>query len=279
MQRYQDLINDATKALYEKSDTPRIDAELLIQHVLGQPLAWLIAHSENAASPEHIKHFFDLLKQRFEGKPIAYILGYREFWTLHLKVDENVLIPRPDTETLVEKALEQIPINETHNILDLGTGSGAIALSIAKERPKCTVLATDKSEKALNIARENARLNKIANVRFVHSDWFLALDNKKKFDLIATNPPYVQANDSHLDKLRFEPNIALVSDEKGLGDIRRIVENAHNYLLKGGHIILEHGFDQQQLDTQIISDNGYQDVRGYKDINQLPRCSAAKWPH
>ena len=277
MPSYRRLIEDGTKTLYEKSDTPRIDVELLLQHVLKQPLAWLISHGDSEATAQHSKDFFELIKQRFEGRPVAYILGYRDFWTLRLRVDENVLIPRPDTETLVEHALELIPNSQPQAILDLGTGSGAIALSIAKERPMSQVLATDKSIDALDIARHNAHENKLENVRFIDSDWFSAIETKLQFDLIASNPPYIEAEDSHLEDLSFEPDIALVSDENGIGDLRRIIEQARHYLVTGGHIILEHGFEQQELVGQILSSNGYQNIRYHEDINQLPRCTSARW--
>lgn len=277
MPSYRALLDDASKTLYQQSETPRIDAELLLQHVIQQPLAWLISHGEKEATNTHIKEFFALVAKRFEGQPIAYLLGYRDFWTLRLKVNQHVLVPRPDTECLVEQALELLKDFKQSNILDLGTGSGAIALALAKERPHSRVFAIDQSNKALAIAKQNAISNKIENVEFLQSNWFEKIPCNHKFELIAANPPYVKKNDEHLDALRFEPNLALVSDQQGLGDIQRIIKAAPEYLNKNGYLILEHGFEQQEAVIQLLKENHFKNIQAFKDLNQLPRCSAAQW--
>ena len=276
MPNYCGLLDDATQQLYELSDTPRIDAEVLLQHVIGQPLAWLIAHGESSATNEHIKDFYKLVKQRCNGEPVAYILTYRDFWTLRLKVNQHVLIPRPDTEVLVEQALERLVKDQPSHVLDLGTGSGAIALAIAKERPNSRVWAVDQSNQALEVARDNAQDNQVSNLEFVASDWFAELANKR-FDLIAANPPYIERDDPHLNSLNFEPELALISDEQGLGDLRRIIESAPKHLISGGHIIVEHGFKQQQAVCDLMNKNGFKSIKRYEDLNRLPRCTAAKW--
>lgn len=278
MLSYKALLDDATKQLYEQSDTPRIDAEVLMQHVLGQGIAWLISYGDTVASAEHTKEFYELVGQREKGKPIAYLTGSRDFWTLSLGVDENVLIPRPDTETLVEAALDHLPIRSELTILDLGTGSGAIALSIAKEHPQAKVVAVEYQQGALEVAKANAVKNNIENVEFVLSDWFSNIDPKIRFDLIASNPPYVEPGDPHLDQgdLRFEPITALTAEENGLADIRNIIENAANYLVDDGVLVIEHGYNQADAVASLFKENKYNDVQLFKDINDLPRCTLGR---
>lgn len=278
MLSYKGLLDDATKQLFEQSDTPRIDAEILMQHVLNQGIAWLISYGDTLASSEHTKKFYDLVEQREQGKPIAYLIGNRDFWTLSLDVNENVLIPRPDTETLVEAALDHLPISTGLTILDLGTGSGAIALSLAKERPQSKVIAAEYHQRALDVAKANAVKNKIDNVEFVLSDWFSNIEPQIRFDLIASNPPYVEPGDPHLDQgdLRFEPITALTAEENGLADIRNIIENAANYLAVDGVLVIEHGYNQAEAVAGLFERNSYVDVQLFKDINNLPRCTLGK---
>ncbi len=278
MLTYKALLDDATQQLYTTSDTPRIDCEVLMQHLLNKDIAWLISYGDTTASPEHTKAFYDLVTKRQNGTPIAYITGSRDFWSLRLKVDENVLIPRPDTETLVEHALECMPTGKTINVLDLGTGSGAIALSIAKERPLSNVIALDYQAGALEIAKQNSLLNNVTNVEFRLSDWFEALDRSEQFDLIASNPPYVEPGDHHLDQgdLRFEPISALTALEGGFADIRNIIETAPSYLKNNGYLIIEHGYNQADEVASIFHANDFVDVALFKDINDLPRCTLAK---
>lgn len=276
---YQDLVNDAAMLLKETSDTPRIDAEILMQHVVQQPLAWLIARGDKQALAEHTTKFFKAVAQRQRGVPVAYIIGSRDFWTLSLSVDENVLIPRPDTETLVEHALELLPEHSPLQLLDLGTGSGAIALAIAKERPQAHVLAVDLFEGALAIAQKNALINKIPNVSFLQSSWFAAIDSQTKFELIASNPPYVEKGDPHLEKgdLRFEPDTALIAKDDGLADLCEVIETAPNYLASTGCLIVEHGFEQADEVAAIYKQTGFTQIQCFNDLNLLPRCTRGIW--
>lgn len=295
---YRDLLTQATQTLYDCSETPRIDAEYLMQHTIEQSMGWLISYGNTFATADHTKAFLKIIEKRAEGIPVAYLMGYRDFWTLRLKVNQHVLIPRGDTEVLVEQALDRIDPSGQLRILDMGTGSGAIALSIAKERPNCQVVASDKHHSALEVARGNAKSNKIENIEFILSDWFEAFDsknskdsvaiglqnsqsksfNRKPFDLIASNPPYIEPNDPHLTKgdLRFEPNTALVSDDCGLSDLIQIIQDAPNYLNENGWLLLEHGFNQANDVEEILNNNGFTNIRLYSDLNHLPRCTAAQ---
>lgn len=274
---YRELIEHGTQILYNASDSPRIDAEVLMQHAVDNSMAWLIAYGDSIAHSTHIKVFFDLIEQRRQGDPIAYIIGYKEFWSLKLSVNSNVLIPRADTETLVEQCLLRLPTKKTNHVLDLGTGSGAIALAIAKERPDSTVDATDSSAAALQIAQHNAKANSLENIRFTLSNWFDQLP-QYQYDLIASNPPYVASNDSHLQlgDLRFEPANALISDLNGISDIRHIISNASSFLKTQGWLLIEHGYQQHEEVASIFSQCGFSNIDMALDINQLPRCTAAQ---
>ena len=271
---YQSLINDATQLLMVHSDTPRIDAEVLMQHTVGKPLAWLIAYGDAIATPDHNKQFMNLIADRRKGKPIAYLTGHKEFWTLNLRVNQDVLIPRADTETVVEQCLTRLDKTISPRILDLGTGSGAIALSIAKEKPDAIVVAVDSQTRALAVAEGNAQLNNIPNVEFLQSDWFSALDGSY-FDLIVANPPYVDRHDEHLlqGDLRYEPTSALVSGENGYGDIRQIIEGARSHLSPGGWLALEHGYQQADEVSNYFRRNNFTQLSLHHDINNLPRCT------
>ena len=277
MNTFQALLNDAYQALKETSDTPKIDAEFLLLHASKKSMAWLIAHADEIANDQTLKYFYTLLKKRQAGEPIAYLLGERSFWTLSLKVTPNVLIPRPDTEILVEQTLRYIPENSSWHILDLGTGSGAIALSIAKERPKCTVIATDKNQNALEIAEQNAKLNNINNAQFIKSNWFNALQDKQ-FELIVCNPPYIAENDEHLTRgdVRFEPDSALVSGLDGLDDIRILCKQAPDHLKQNGHLLLEHGYNQHQTVQTLLKENGFNQIETVSDLNQQPRVTSGE---
>ncbi|MEO0367780.1 MAG: peptide chain release factor N(5)-glutamine methyltransferase [Pseudomonadota bacterium] len=275
MPSYQSLLDDGTATLHAISDTPRIDAEVLMQEVLQRPLAWLLAYAETYAAPEHIADFYALLKRRSEGEPIAYILGKKEFWSLELTVNHHVLIPRPETETLVDAVLDYIPATQAIKILELGTGSGAIALALAKERPHTQIIAVDVSEDALVVARHNADKFDLSNIEFIQSDWFTELANRS-FDIIVSNPPYVAPGDPHLQQgdLIAEPDVALIGRGDGLGDIRHICELSRDHLSPQGLLMLEHGWDQATKIKDIMSQAGFEDIQSYRDLNDIERCTS-----
>ena len=254
-----------------------LEAQLLLQHVLKVNRAWLITHENDVLTPNQQTTFEALLQRRLAGEPLAYIIGNREFYGLDLTVTPDTLIPRPDTETLVEAALEKIPENVNCNILDLGTGTGAIALAIAHSRPQTNVVAVDFSKAALKIAQKNAASLDIANASFTHSDWFSALKGQK-FDVIVSNPPYIEANDPHLPALTFEPISALTSGADGLDDIRRIVQSALIYLNPQGWLMLEHGYNQATQVQDLFAENGLTDIRIIKDLGGNDRVTIGKNP-
>jgi release factor glutamine methyltransferase len=249
------------------SEEATLDAQLLLQHVLNVNRAWLISHENDALQANIHAAFETLLKRRLNGEPIAYILGYREFYGLKLQVTADTLIPRPDTETLVEAALAKTPQNQTSKILDLGTGTGAVALAIAKHRPQALVTAVDASDAALNIAQENAQNLDIKNINFCHSNWFEALQNQT-FDVIVSNPPYIEQNDVHLSQgdLRYEPISALVSGQDGLDDIRKIIDSASHHLNPRGLLMLEHGYNQAEGVAMLLRDAGFKGIDTLKDL-------------
>ena len=246
----------------------------MLQHVLQVPRAYLLAHPERNLDTQQQTAYDVLLKRRLQGEPIAYLLGEREFFGLNFKVTPATLIPRSDTELLVELALQRLPQGKTCRVLDLGTGSGAIALAIAHSRADVAVTAVDASEAALEVARENAGCLGVANVRFLRSDWFSALDGQR-FDLIVSNPPYVAAGDAHLSQgdVRFEPLSALASGADGLDDIRSIVSRAEAYLEHGAWLLLEHGYDQAARVRDIFQQNKFESIFSAKDIAGIDRVS------
>jgi release factor glutamine methyltransferase len=249
----------------------KFEANLLCQHALNVNRAWLISHESNVFEASQQLAFEALVTRRLNGEPIAYILGSREFYGLQLKTTPATLIPRPDTETLVEAALTKIPQNANLNILDLGTGTGAVAFAIAKHRANCKINAVDASSDALSVALENAQALKLTNVRLVESNWFsaLTLDYKaEKFDVIVSNPPYIAQDDAHLKQgdLRFEPLSALKSGKDGLDDIRQIIQDAPYYLKPNGWLMLEHGYDQAEAVAALLSKRGFSKIDHAKDI-------------
>lgn len=270
------LIQQSTTQLEVTSDSALLDVELLLCSVLKKDRSYLKAWPENELSPEQINTFQDYLDLRIHGLPIAHILGERGFWSLDLIVTSDTLIPRPDTERLVELALEHIPEKADWKILDLGTGSGAIALSLAKERPSCHFVATDRSITALEIAKLNAKKNHITNINFILSDWFSALtDEQRSFDIIVSNPPYIKENDPHLNQgdVRFEPRSALTAGEDGLDDIRIIINSSQQYLSQNGVLLIEHGYDQAEAVCNLLKDANYSQVNDFKDDNGNPRVA------
>lgn len=252
----------------------RIDAQLLLLHVLGrggEERGWLIAHDDDALEPAAADRFAALCRRRAAGEPVAYLVGEKEFFGLKLHVDGRVLVPRPDTETLVEWALELLPARPAPRVLDLGTGSGAIALAIRSARPDAQVEGVDRSADALAVAQANARRLGLP-VAFRQADW---LHGAGRYDLIVSNPPYIAAGDPHLPELAHEPRQALVSGPDGLDDLRRIARAAPAHLAPGGWLLLEHGWDQADAVRALLGDAGLAHANSRKDLAGIPRCSAA----
>jgi len=261
--------------LLRESGLPRLDAELLLCSVLGCERVRLIARAEEAVDSSRARSAHARFARRRAGEPVSYITGWREFYGLALRVTPEVLIPRPETERLVELALERLLAPA--RVLELGTGSGAIAIALATERPGLGIVATDVSEAALALARRNARDHGV-EIAFVLSDWFDALGSEQ-FDLIVSNPPYVAAGDAHLERgdVRFEPRLALVGGEDGLDCIRKIAADARTRLRAGGWLLLEHGHDQKDRCVELLLELGYADVSDFQDLAGWPRVCAGRW--
>jgi release factor glutamine methyltransferase len=257
----------------------RHEAELLLLHVLGRERGWLFAHATDLLEPATAEAFAALLQRRIAGEPVAYLLGRRGFWTLDLAVSPATLIPRPETERLVELALERLPEGVPLRIADLGTGSGAIALALASERPLAQIVATDMSGDAIAVAAGNARQHALANVAFRQGSWHAPLAGER-FDLIASNPPYIASDDPHLAQgdLRFEPATALASGHDGLDDIRLIIADAPAHLLPGGWLLMEHGWDQGEAIRALLEGAGFVEVETALDLEQRDRVSLGRWP-
>ncbi len=256
-----------------------LEAQLLLAHILGVNRAWLVAHAIDGIDAARALAFFALSRRRREGEPVAYLTGRREFWGLDLAVSRDVLIPRPETETVVETALSRLPSDRDLRVLDLGTGCGAIALAIAHERPRADVVATDRSAAALAIAHGNAQRLGIDNVSFIEADWYRGLPASERFDLVASNPPYVGEGDPHLFEgdLRHEPKAALTAGRDGLAAIRTIVAGARAHLVAGGWLVLEHGYDQQTPVRELVAAAGGAKIAGLRDLAGVPRVVAARF--
>jgi release factor glutamine methyltransferase len=256
----------------------RIDAEILLLHVLEKPRSWLIAHAGDVLDMDVQTAYAALVERRVAGEPVAYIIGRRGFWSFELEVTPATLIPRPETELLVELALARLPSDTGAAVADLGTGSGAIALAIAHERPGARVVATDASKDALAVAQRNARGLDIGNVTFTQGDWLKPLAGQR-FHLIISNPPYIEAADAHLGQgdLRFEPADALASGSDGLDAIRRIVGDAREHLEVGGWLLFEHGWNQGEAARALLRSAGYAEVMTAQDLEQRDRVSGGRW--
>lgn len=257
----------------------RVEAEVLLLHALGKPRSWLFAHAEDKPSADEQAACATLVARRAAGEPVAYITGRRGFWSLELEVTPATLIPRAETELLVELALTRLPQGVPCALADLGTGSGAVALALAQERPHARVVATDCSAEALAVARRNAQRLGIHNVSFVHGDWFAPLADQR-FDLVVSNPPYIAAADAHLAQgdLRFEPLTALASGTDGLQAIRTIVATARAQLAGGGWLLFEHGWRQGAAARELLQAAGYADVFTAQDLEQRDRVSGGHQP-
>lgn len=257
-----------------RRDIGDIDARMLLQHVLNVNHAWLIAHSGQELAPHQVRFFLELTLRRVHGEPVAYLTGVREFYGLPFFVTPEVLIPRPETELLVDLALAHIASDIPCKILDLGTGSGVVGLSIAKHRPLAAVTLVDISADALAIARKNARQLDVGNVRLLERDWFAGVGGEK-FDLVVSNPPYVAEEDSHLAQgdLRFEPRRALAAADRGLACIQSIVAAAPAHLSAGGALLLEHGYDQAETCRQLLAESGFNGIFSSPDLAGIMRVS------
>lgn len=272
--RIDTALCEAAEALGKVSESPRLDAELLLATALDVPRSYLFAHAEEEMDAAAAERFHDTVEKRVDGLPLAYITGEKEFWSMALMVSPATLVPRPETETLVEQAMIRIPKDEQLQILDLGTGSGAIALAIARERPLCNVVATDISEDALAVAEINARNNSIPNIEFLHGSWLEPVVDMK-FDIIVSNPPYVAAADKALEALRYEPQDALVSGRAGLDAIEIIAAEASASINQGGTLLIEHGADQEEAVRNLLELNGWMEISLVKDLSMLPRVTIA----
>ena len=264
----------ATAAAQLTGSEARREAELLLLHAVGQPRAWLYAHADDGIDAASERRVGELVARRRAGEPLAYILGRREFWSLDLAVSPAVLIPRPESELLVELALARVPQSAEVDIADLGTGSGALALALARERPHARVLASDTSADALAVARGNAERLGIGNVEFAPGDWWDAARGRR-FDLVVCNPPYIALADPHLQQgdLRFEPKSALASGSDGLDAIRSIVKSAPAHLQPGGWLLLEHGFEQGRNVRKLLQTSGFVEVFTALDLEGRERVS------
>ncbi len=262
-----------SRVILQHSDSPKRDSEILLGFVLQKTRSWLIAFDDALISDEQLARLSLLLARRQQGEPVAHLLGEREFWSLPLKVNNSTLIPRPDTEVLVEVALELLP-RTACQVLDLGTGSGAIALAIGSERADCVITGVDRVAEAVTLAQENAAQLALNNCHFRQSHWFSQLP-AARYQLIVSNPPYIDAADDHLQQgdVRFEPLSALVAEEGGLADLRQIIEQSRLWLESSGWLVLEHGWQQDEAVRSLLSEAGYQQVTTRNDYAGHPRVS------
>lgn len=265
----------ATDVLPE--DSARRDTEVLLCHCLGKPRSWLYTWPDATVEEPVLSMFNALQDARLSGQPIAYLTGEREFWSLTLKVNSHTLIPRPETETLVEWALA-LDLPSQARVADLGTGSGAIALALASERPDWRVLAVESSESALAVARENTQALGLTRVELLRSSWFERIE-QQDFDLIVSNPPYVKEGDPHLlqGDLRFEPTSALVAEQGGFADLHAIVTGSCEYLREGGWLLLEHGYEQAAALRDLLVENGFSCVESRRDLAGHERVTGGCW--
>jgi release factor glutamine methyltransferase len=270
-----DVLEDATRRLEALSDSARFDAELLLARAIDMPRSYLFAHPEEPLDELTVGRFRESLDRRLAGEPMAYITGVREFWSLELMVSPATLVPRPETELLVDLALREIPRRADCDVLDLGTGSGAIAIAIAKERPLATVTATDTSAAALEVARQNARQLDVPNIRFLEGDWTEPVRGQS-FDVVVSNPPYVRADDMALDALHCEPRAALAAGKDGLDAIRVLARDCGALLRPGGLLLLEHGAEQRDGVAALLLAHGWSGVECHTDYAGLPRVTIAR---
>lgn len=274
----ENAITTGANLLASSSDSAKLDAQVLLLNILQKPRSYLFTWPEKQLTDEQYQAFQRACERRLQGEPVSHITGYREFWSLQLEVNPTTLIPRPDTETLVELALSCNVPNDA-KVLDLGTGTGAIALALGSEMPTWDIIAVDRIDDAVALAKRNQKRLAINNVCVEQSNWFSALNNKK-FDLIVTNPPYIKYNDKHLHQgdVRFEPLSALVADDAGLADIKQIITQSRDYLHSNGYLLIEHGFEQSAAVRHIFNQMAFINVSTVKDLGNNDRVTFGQWP-
>jgi len=275
-----ETLRSGARALDGHSDTPRLDAELLLGKILGLSRPGLIARSDEPVASDRERAYADLMERRVRGTPVAYLTGSREFWSLALRVTPDVLVPRPETELLVDLALQRLPLDQARSVLDLGTGSGAIALAIASERPASRVTGVDISPPALQIAIQNSRDLKLSRIDWRLGSWFEPV-GEERFDMIVANPPYVAAADPALETLAAEPAIALCVGPTGLEALSSIAADAAAHLHENGWLIMEHGSDQAPDVARLLERHGFTSIRSHFDFSGKPRVTlgALHSPH
>lgn len=274
----EQIIRQSSQLLAPVSESAKLDVELLLAKALGKDRTYLFTWSDKLVSSEDKSIFEVMFDRRIKGEPIAYILGQQEFWDLTLNTAQHTLIPRADTETLIEWGLELSEILPEHaKVIDLGTGTGAIALALAKENPSWQVQAVDLIPQAVELAKQNAEINNLNRVKIYQSSWFDQVDGE--FDLIVSNPPYIDPDDEHLSQgdVRFEPKSALVADNHGLADLELIADQARQYLVNGGWLLMEHGYDQREQLQAILTQLGYQQVTTRIDLGGNPRITGGQF--
>lgn len=267
----------ASSCIAACSETARLDAELLLAFCLEKPRSYLYSRPDQALSETSWQRYQELVRKRLKPTPIAYLLGSREFYSLEFLTTPAALVPRPETELLVELALEQIPLEHPCRVCDLGTGSGIIAITLKKQRPLASLYATDVDPACLALARENAERHEV-DIEFIESDWYRQLPTGLVFDVVVSNPPYIAANHPFLKQgdLPAEPEVALTPGATGLEALQQIVSRAKDYLVEGGYLILEHGYDQQAMVAELLAVHGFGEIRCVSDYSDLPRTSIAK---
>jgi release factor glutamine methyltransferase len=285
----QQALQYAAQSFAETSPSANLDAQVLLSHILTCNSAHLIAWPEKELNEQQLERFKNAIKQRQQGTPIAHLTGQREFWSLNFKVNDSTLIPRPETETLVEFILDTFGEKENLTVLDMGTGAGAIAISLASEKPDWNITASDISSAALTLAKENSEALNTKNITFIQSDWFKNIkrpafdgkpfderQDKRKFDIIVSNPPYIAIDDPHLAEgdVRFEPETALISGITGMDDIQHLCSQAKNYLSASGWLIVEHGYNQKTLTAECFTRNGYKNICQRDDLAGHCRMTA-----
>jgi len=273
--RLDAAIADAMERLSHSSESPRLDAEILLCRTIDMPRSYLFAHPEDELDPLTAERFASVLERRIGGEPMAYIMGTREFWSHELLVSPATLVPRPETELLVELALREIPRKAEWQILDLGTGSGAIAIAIAGERGMCQVTAVDISPDALAVARENVRMLALGNVELELGSWTEPV-RERRFKVIVSNPPYVRSDDEALLKLQHEPQAALAAGTDGLDAIRVLAAECGAILADEGVLLIEHGAEQPVAVAELLEEHGWTDICCHNDLAGLPRVTVAR---